>query len=290
MERAEPPSLHTAVYSSAFLQPVYPEPENPPQDAEWVIVRENGIFWKNGTEQGIYFSSEERAVIGPVLRSQYLGYRDGRACYAAEIAAGSVVPGYDFYPDIRGLYGVLPDRELAVAALAVRIIDFDRTTRFCGTCGHETHQSHEERAKICDTCGQITYARTSPAIIVLVQKGDCILLARSPRFPPELHSVLAGFVEPNETLEEAVRREVREETGIDVKGIRYFGSEPWPFPNSLMIGFVADYARGEIVVDNNEILSAGWFDRDHLPVIPTRMSISRALIEWWIANGDHGHR
>jgi len=245
---------HTAVFSSAFLEPLYPEPAEPPEDAQWVIVRENGVYLRSGEPPALLYPRDIKEAVPDVLHYQYLGHRDGVARYAMEVAADTVVPGSVFYPDIRGLYGILPDNELAIAALAVRIIAFDRTTRFCGLCGSETRQSQKERAKVCDGCGQVIYPRLSPAIIVLIRKDDTILLARSPRFPPGFHSVIAGFVGPGETLEEAVEREVREEVGIMIKNIRYLGSEPWPFPDSLMIGFVADYAGGEIVIDNNEIV------------------------------------
>lgn len=279
---------HRAVFSSAFLEPHYPEPEVPPEGASWVIVRENGVYVLPGTPPDLYFPAYARSQIPAVLRSQYLGHHNGVPCYAAEVTKETTVPGGTFHPRVRELFAVLPEKDLAIAALAVRIIEFDRTTRFCGQCGSEVRQSRTERAKICDACGLVTYPRTSPAIIVLVRRDDRILLARSPHFPPDLHSVIAGFVEPYETLEEAVHREVREEIGIEITNVRYVGSEPWPFPNSLMIGFVADYAGGDITIDNNEIVAAGWFDRDHLPTLPLKMSISRALVEWWIGRGDPG--
>jgi len=117
---------------------------------------------------------------------------------------------------------------------------------------------------------------------VLVRKGDAILLASSPRFPQTVHSLIAGFVEPGETLEHAVHREVREETGIAITNVRYMASEPWPFPDSLMVAFTADYDGGEIIIDPAEIVSADWFDRAHLPPLPQQLSLSRALIDWWI--------
>jgi NAD+ diphosphatase len=123
-----------------------------------------------------------------------------------------------------------------------------------------------------------------------VQKGDAVLLARSPRFPSGVHSLIAGFVEPGETLEHAVYREVHEETGIGIKDLRYVASEPWPFPDSLMVAFVADYAGGEIVIDPAEIVSADWFDRAHLPPLPPQMSLSRALIDWWAAGAKTSRR
>jgi NAD+ diphosphatase len=270
-----------ALFSAPALRSQYPEPDAIPEGAHRVIVRDNGVYVMPGTPPALFFSGEREEKCPAIQRVQYLGHRGSSPCYAAEISSEPAIAGCTFYPNVRELYGVLPDDELAIAALAVRIIDFDRTTRFCGQCGAPTRQSRQERAKCCDICGLVTYPRTSPAIIVLVRRDDRVLLARSPRFPPGMHSVLAGFVEPGENLEEAIHREVREETGIEVANLRYMGSEPWPFPGSLMIGFVAEYAGGEIAIDNNEIISAGWFDRDHLPALPSTMSISRALIDWW---------
>jgi NAD+ diphosphatase len=126
----------------------------------------------------------------------------------------------------------------------------------------------------------------SPAIIVAVSRGEQILLARASRFPEGLYSVIAGFVEPGESLEECLGREVREETGIEVDNIRYFGSQAWPFPNSLMVGFTADYAAGEIVIDRDEIVEAGWFSAKSLPTIPEKLSIARRLIDYSLAETD----
>jgi NAD+ diphosphatase len=279
------PFDHTAMFSTVFLESRYPEPDVLTKNTNMVYVRDNGVYIFPGSPATLFPGWDYGELDLPVQHVQYLGHRGTAVYYAAEMPSGTAVSVGTFYPNIRELYSVLSDDELAIASLAVRIVDFNRTTRFCGQCGAKTRPSRQERAKVCDACGLVTYPRTSPAIIVLVRKNDEILLARSPRFPPDLHSILAGFVDPAETLDEAVHREVREETGIEIANIRYLGSEPWPFPNSLMIGFVADYAGGEIAIDNNEIISAGWFDRDHLPDLPSRMSISRALIDWWIAEG-----
>ena len=137
-------------------------------------------------------------------------------------------------------------------------------------------------ANECPGCGFLSFPRISPAVIVLVEKENRVLLARVKRFTTELYSILAGFVEPGETLEETVQREVEEETGIKVKNIRYFGSQPWPFPDSLMIGFTADYESGEIKIDETEIVDAGWYDPDRLPTIPGKISIARELLDWYV--------
>ena len=134
-------------------------------------------------------------------------------------------------------------------------------------------------------CKLSVYPRISPAVIVLVERGDEILLARSPHFVPGVYSTLAGFVEPGETLEGTVRREIHEEVGVHVDNICYFGSQPWPFPNSLMIGFRADYASGDLTIDGVEIEAAGWFRRDNLPKLPFKVSIARSLIEAFLAEG-----
>jgi len=278
--------VHTAKLSTGNLVFQFPVPDViPVNGALWVFISNNGVAVTSGNQPTIYFTGDPAGFPGSKKRVQYLGHRNATPCYAAEIAPGTAFPDGWEYSGVRELFGRVPDDELAIAALAVQIIDFDRTTRFCGRCGAKTRQLRTERAKFCSDCNLITYPRLSPAIIVLVQNDDRILLARSPRFPNGLHSTIAGFVEPGENLEDAVHREVFEEVGIAVKNIRYFGSEPWPFPHSFMIGFVADYAGGEITIDNKEIVSAGWFDRDNLPPVPSSLSISRALIDWWVERG-----
>jgi len=249
-----------------------------------VLVRQDDICITSGTPPSVLYPGDPESSGISLAGFQYLGYRENVPYYAGEIAQDFPPPKGTEYSGIRALFGSIPDEELAIAAYAARIIRFDRTTRFCGTCGAETRQLRTERAKQCGTCGLVSYPRLSPAIIVLVQREDRVLLARSPRSPPGMYGLVAGFVEPGENLEHAVVREVQEETGIKVKDIRYFGSEPWPFPDSLMVGFIADFAGGELVVDTSEIESAFWFDRNHLPRIPENMSITRALIDWWTEN------
>jgi len=274
---------HIPVLSVKSLAPSYPEPDLPPgHERLWVIVQGNSVLLSGGTPPSVVFPQTAFPGIAGTKRTQYLGYLGGIPCYAAELPVEFPVPeGYRFSM-VRELFGALSDENLALAAYAVRIIDFDRSTRYCGRCGHETRQLRTERAKLCTDCNRIIYPRISPAIIVLVKKGEEVLLARGPRFPPGQFSVLAGFVESGENCEETVHREVKEEVGLDVTNIRYFGSEPWPFPDSLMLGFVADYAGGGITIDNNEITSAGWFCRENLPLLPSKMSISRALITAWV--------
>jgi NAD+ diphosphatase len=270
---------HRPFYAVRPLLPVYPEPEAlSPARKRWILVQGGSVLVGNCTVLAKDPLPAGLACGAPV----YLGTRDDLFYYAAELAPGAAPPeGWQPSP-VRDLYGMLPDNEVAVAAYALRMLDFDRSTSFCGRCGGKTRPLATERARICTACSRIVYPRISPAIIVLVKKGDEVLLARSPRSPPGVFSVIAGFNEPGENLEQTVHREVGEEVGIAVQNLRYFGSEPWPFPDSLMIGFVADYAGGEIRVDNQEIEAAGWFSRDALPPFPSRESITRALIAAWI--------
>jgi len=215
----------------------------------------------------------------PVLRQNYIGCLDGRHCYAVELPEGIAPPQGMTFEDLRRTYGRMDEDLFSVAGRAVQIIDWDRTHQFCGRCGARTKTHPTERAKECPQCGTLHFPHLAPAIIVLVERGREMLLARARRFPTAMYSTLAGFVEPGETLEEAVVREIQEETGITVKEIRYFGSQPWPFPHSLMIGFTASYAGGQITLSDEENVDAGWFTADNLPSLPDKMSIARKLID-----------
>jgi NAD+ diphosphatase len=216
------------------------------------------------------------------VRQQYLGIWNGRHCYSAELSSESEPPNGWTFQGLRRLFGLLGEEQFWTAGRAIQIVAWDRDHQFCGRCATPTETIPTERAKKCPNCGLHSYPRLSPAIIVLIQKGNEILLARSHRHPPDRFSVLAGFVEPGETLEEATAREIYEEIGIHVKNIRYFGSQPWPFPNSLMIAFTCEYAGGDIVLEEAEMAEAGWFTVENLPRIPKKISISRELIDWFI--------
>jgi NAD+ diphosphatase len=162
------------------------------------------------------------------------------------------------------------------------LVHWNRNHHYCGRCAGLTETKPDERARVCPQCGLINYPRLSPAVIVAVLKDHQILLAHSQRFPTKFYSVLAGFVEPGETLEACVKREVLEEVGIIVKNIRYFGSQPWPFPDSLMVGFTAEYGGGDIRIDPSEITDARWYAASELPPIPPKISIARRLIDWFL--------
>jgi len=219
----------------------------------------------------------------PILHEHYLGRLDGRHCYAVDLPENMVPPAQMTLKGLREVYGRLEEDLFWVAARAIQIVNWDRTHQFCGRCGTAVEAKTSERAKGCPKCGMLHFPRLSPAIIVLVERGGELLLARSRHSPPGRYSVIAGFVEPGETLEETVVREIHEEVGIRIKDIRYFGSQSWPFPHQLMIGFTATYQSGEITLNDGEIEDARWFTPDNLPTIPTKMSISRKLIDWFLA-------
>jgi len=224
------------------------------------------------------------------LRKQYLGTMNGHSCLCAECEADVRIPEGMAFQGLRKLYGALDEEMFWVAGRAFQIMDWDRTHQYCGKCGSPTKDKADERAKVCPTCGTVSFPGMSPAIIVAVVRDKKILLAHAARFPGAMYSVLAGFVEPGESLEDCVRREVKEEAGLEVKNIRYFGSQPWPFPNSLMVGFTAEYAGGEITMDEKEIVDARWFTADHLPTIPDKISIARKLIDWFTATHPQPER
>jgi NAD+ diphosphatase len=223
------------------------------------------------------------------LSDHYLGRFDNQPCYAVEVAEGTIPPEGMTFEGLRQVYGRLDEDLFWIAARAVQIVDWNRTHQFCGRCGVQLRAMTTERAKECPQCGLLHFPRLAPAIIVLVERGNKLLLARSRHFPSGMYSVIAGFVESGESLEEAVVRELNEEVGLDVKEIQYFGSQPWPFPHSLMIGFTATYASGEILLNDEEIEDAGWFMTDNLPRIPEKISIARKLIDWFI-DKQRGHQ
>ncbi len=216
------------------------------------------------------------------IRKRYLGTLAGRHCYCAEVAENDPIPPKMGLYGLRNIYGRLSDSLFAIAMKAVHMMEWEGSNRYCGRCGKEMAPAPSMNALECSVCGNVIFPRISPAVIVLVEKDGQILLARGERFTSDFYSVLAGFVEPGESLEDTVHREIEEEVGIKVRNVQYFESQPWPFPDSLMIGFTAEYLSGEIRIDKTEILEAGWFDPKELPAIPGKISIARRLIDWFV--------
>ncbi len=211
-------------------------------------------------------------------RVQYLGTVHGEPAYSAEIAAPHTPPGMT-WQGLRTLLARFDEPLVAVAGRAAQIVEWDRTHQFCGRCGNPTVLRTDQRARACPSCRLTVYPRINPAVMVLVTRGREVLLARKPAAPKNRFSALAGFVEAGESLEDTVARESFEEVGVRVQNIRYFGSQSWPFPNSLMIAFTAEHAGGEVRPDGVEIEEARWFDPNALPTIPDGISISRWLID-----------
>jgi len=215
---------------------------------------------------------------------QYLGTLDGAPCFAGGTTGAPARLAADCrLANLRDLHSVLDDVLYGVAVRARHLVQWDLDHHYCGRCGRPLRWKADERAKSCADCGQLQFPQIAPAVIVAVRRGDRLLLARGPRFPAGMFSVLAGFVEAGETLEECLRREVWEEAGITIANLCYFGSQPWPYPNSLMIGFTAEYASGDLRADGVELTEAGWYRADHLPELPGRLSIARALIDDFVA-------
>lgn len=237
-----------------------------------------------GTVARVPTGSEWAALDLPVEEPHEVGSLNGSAAWAVGVAAaGAEPPAGMAFQGLRRLWGALGEEAWKLAGRAVQIVEWDRNHRYCGRCGAETERKMVELARVCPRCGLQHFPRVSPAVIVRIERGDQLLLARSPHFAPGVYSTLAGFVEPGESLEETVAREIREEVRVEVRNIRYFGSQPWPFPHSLMIGFVADYESGEIRPQEGEIEDAGWFGVEGLPGLPSRFSIARALIDDFIS-------
>jgi NAD+ diphosphatase len=254
--------------SMSFVPLLDPPDDCPTEPARW--------YWVRGAEVVIADEPPDGSEV-----HHFLGTLDGVGCWAADVASDAHA-ALRFEP-LMALAAQLDDGEWAIAGRAVQLAEWDRTHRFCGRCGVATDPAPGERARRCPSCGLLAFPRLAPATIVLVERDGQALLARNKNFPVPLYSTIAGFVEPGETLEATVAREVKEEVGIDVGGITYAGSQPWPFPHSLMIGFYATWTGGEIVCDGTEIVDAGWYAPDNLPMIPPPLSIARRLIDGWLA-------
>ena len=266
----------------AGYAPAIQAPAEPPERALWFAFRGAEMLVTAPPEVALPHCNHPKTLGMMPQRIQYLGVLGGQHCFAAELAAGVATPQGWVWQGLRALFGALDDAQFALAGRALQIVEWDRTHQHCGACGAATAARTSERSRECPKCGLVAYPRLAPAVMGLVRREKELLLARSPRFPKDMYSALAGFVEPGETLEQCLEREAYEEVGIKVRNVRYFASQPWPFPHSLMIAFFADYFSGEIRVDGTEIEDAKWFDvknLENLPRLPARISIARRLID-----------
>ena len=214
----------------------------------------------------------------------YIGSYGNRPCFSADILSASDIPsGLVLYP-LRSMLTMMSIDLFSIVGRARQISQFHKSHKYCGACGAVTIQSTTEDARTCPSCSQVFYPRLSPVVIMRVFHAHELLLARSPHFKKGMYSCLAGFIEPGETAEEAVSREVMEETGISIKNIRYVTSQPWPFPHSLMLGFSAEFNGGDLHIDPKEIEDAAWFSPETLPQIPVEQTIGGYLIRDFIKN------
>ena len=246
------------------------------------VWRDDKILARNGDPPALPTFSDV-ITLGIDGARHYLGRYEGLDCIALRVGAEVPEPEGWQWRGLRSLFLQIPDPLLALAGRSSQVAEWDRSHRYCGRCGTPTLDKPDERAKQCPACGYVVYPRVSPAMMVLVTRGRELLLARANRFPNAMYSALAGFVEPGESIEDCVHREVKEEVGIDVKNLKYFASQSWPFPHSLMIAYTAEYAGGEARPCDAEIADVQWFSIDALPQLPGLVSISRKLIDATVA-------
>ncbi|MBR0565894.1 NAD(+) diphosphatase [Azoarcus sp. L1K30] len=244
----------------------------------WLLRYDGRVLVTTDEHGAAAFPYGPAATFGAPPDALRIGEWQGCACHAADLS--DIPHGVSGeLTSVRALFGLAGAEAFALAGRATQLLDWQQNHRYCGRCGTPTEMLTGERAMYCPQCGLVAYPRISPAVMVLIARGDALLLARSPHFAPGVFSALAGFVEAGETLEECAAREVREEVGIEIDNLRYFRSQSWPFPNSLMVAFFADYAGGDITPDPSEIEAADWFPRSALPLLPNPVSIARQLID-----------
>ena len=277
------------------FEPLWAAPEGAGDDGLWFVFHRANLLVYTGQDTPMLpMPADVLSGSVPIDRegARFVGMLGATPVWAAR-AERPNAPDNHAYENMRMLFNRMPDDLLAIGGRAVQMLEFDRTHRFCGACATPTEIHEGGRSRKCPNCGETSYPRVSPAMMVLIKRDvggrRQLLLARSGRFQRGMYSALAGFVEPSESIEECIHREAFEEVGLKVTNLRYFSSQGWPFPNSLMIAYVADYEGGDIVPQEGEIEDAQWFDLDNLPGLPHRLSIARRLINSVIAEIDPAH-
>jgi NAD+ diphosphatase len=248
------------------------------ESSYWLLRIDNQLLTTTDKTGEKYFPCGLASDFENPADTLLVGEWQGLPCYAADLEK---LP-QDFSGELvsaRSLFSLISAEAIALATRAMLLLDWQKNHRFCGKCGSPTTRKTGEYSMSCPACGLVTYPRISPAVMVLIRRGDELLLARGHRFRPGVFSALAGFVEAGETLEQCAAREVREEVGIEITNLRYFGSQSWPFPDSLMVAFFADYAGGTITPDPSEIEAANWFPDNALPTLPEPMSLAWQMID-----------
>ena len=261
--------------------------EKEPEESKFFVIN-NDTFLAFSNEQFLRpLTSDELKWSGlDVNEKHFLGYLNDTPCFVVSVDQKESTLENSEFLNLRSMLGRMPDNLFEVISRSIQIINWSNSHKYCGSCGEAMKQDTKERSMICDSCNaQPVYPRISPCVITLVHKKEEILLAHNVNFPDNFFSTLAGFIEPGESVENALKREVYEEVGVNVKNIKYFGSQAWPFPSQLMLGYYAEFDSGEIVPDKEEIDIADWFKIDNLPNVPPyNISISGMLIENYIKN------
>jgi NAD+ diphosphatase len=262
---------------------VYPPTQPATGPLRWFVFQSQNVLVQRIEGRGVMLpqgDAEALALLAP-QSPLYIGDLDGVPCVASEIDEGSTLPEGMEALGLRQLFGQVSQEEFTIAGYAVQLLYWQRSGRFCGLCGSPTEPVEREWGKRCTRCAHTSYPHVSPCVIVLIHDGDRVLLSHKPGWGP-MRSIIAGFVEPGESLEECLVREAREEVGVEVDEIRYFSSQPWPFPHQLMVGFFARYAGGEVRPDPSELDEAAFFHVDALPQLPMPLSIARQMLDAWV--------
>lgn len=260
--------------------PVKPDEEEPEGPGFWAVLQGGALVVRAG-EEGLALPEGERpAWLDPAREPVCIGLWQGRPLWAATLGRGVLLPPPFVAEPFNAVTERLDDRLLTLGGLAQQVLQWERKSLLCSLCGGGMERIAGSWGKRCLSCRHEHYPHIHPCVIVLVRRGGEFLLIRKAEWPKGRYSLIAGFVDFGESLEECVQREVREEAGVEVTNVRYVGSQSWPFPSQLMAGFTADYAGGEVRADEMEVEDARWFSREELPAsLPVRRSIARWIIE-----------
>lgn len=249
----------------------------------WLIFYKENVLISISDNTPLLSPSLTQEIHSKLIHNHSIGFYNNSIIHCAELPAEHSLPANLQFATLRKGIQLIGSDWYQAAIKASAIVNWDKNHQFCSRCGHKTIHKPGMFERTCQHCSQSYYPRISPSVIVLIERGNELLMARSPHFMPGVYGLIAGFVEPGETAEEAVHREVLEEVGIKINNLQYVASQPWPFPDSLILGYTANYVSGEIVMDKNEIEAAGWYTIDNLPGRPTSaFSMSSKLIDHFI--------